>query len=195
MVLALAALAVFLNAGFGLWVWFRESDPRALLWSLFWLVFWAFLELAQGPRDPRRRPIVHWHRIVIACIGFYCVAKIGLDSAFEAGLLAPDWKPLAVRGMGAVRGLLLAVWGNYLPKLLSPWSLEEEPFDWQRVHRFAGRLATIAGLVSALGWLALPFDWARTTTSAAVLSFCILAVGAKWSSLTAHRPSRPTTAL
>ena len=45
----------------------------------------------------------------------------------------------------------MAVWGNYLP-LMSPWQPGEEPFDWQRVHRFVGWVFTIGGIVTMLTW-------------------------------------------
>jgi hypothetical protein len=45
---------------------------------------------------------------------------------------------VAQRSLYVVAGGLMAVWGNYLPKLMSPWPPEEEAFDWHRVHRFVG---------------------------------------------------------
>ena len=53
-----------------------------------------------------------------------------------------------------VVGLVLAIVGNYLPKckqnytigIKIPWTLNSEE-NWNRTHRFAGRLWVVCGLV------------------------------------------------
>ena len=61
-------------------------------------------------------------------------------------------------------GLGMVVWGNYLPKLMSPWSVEDQPFDWQRVHRFIGWGASLCGIAFVAAWLLLPLDEARSAS-------------------------------
>lgn len=59
--------------------------------------------------------------------------------------------------MPVVIGLILAVIGNYLPKckqnytigIKIPWTLNSEE-NWNRTHRFAGRLWVVCGLVIML---------------------------------------------
>jgi hypothetical protein len=84
----------------------------------------------------------------------------------------------------------MAVWGNYLPKLLSPWQPEEEPFDWQRVHRFAGWAFTIGGIGMMLTWVTLPIDQADAWNPAIVGGVAVLSVGRKLYSLATYSGPR-----
>ena len=66
-------------------------------------------------------------------------------------------------------GLLLTITGNYLPKckqnytigIKIPWTLDSEE-NWNRTHRFAGRIWVVCGLIIALTgfiggvWILLP---------------------------------------
>ena len=66
-------------------------------------------------------------------------------------------------------GLVLAITGNYLPKckqnytigIKIPWTLDSEE-NWNRTHRFAGRIWVVCGLIIALTgfiggvWILLP---------------------------------------
>ena len=60
----------------------------------------------------------------------------------------------------ALVGVVLAIIGNYLPKckqnytigIKIPWTLHSEE-NWNRTHRFAGRLWTVCGLVIILAGL------------------------------------------
>jgi hypothetical protein len=113
-----------------------------------------------------------------------------LRLVFELQYLGPDWVPVARRGLNVVAGVLMAVWGNYLPKLMSPWEPEEEPFDWQRVHRFVGWAFTISGAGVVLAWLTLPIDLADDWTRAIVASGLIVSLGRKLYSLATYSGSR-----
>ena len=84
-----------------------------------------------------------------------------------------------------------AIWGNYLPKQLSPWSLEDEPFDWQRVHRFCGWVASLSGIALVMVWLVLPLDGAKRATAGILLAFVVLCLARKLISLATHSPPRP----
>ena len=85
------------------------------------------------------------------------------------------------------------IWGNYLPKFLSPWNLDDEPFDWQRVHRYAGWIAALSGGALMVVWLAFPLELARTTSTVLIIAFVVLGVGRKLISVAAYsrRPPRP----
>lgn len=103
-----------------------------------------------------------------------------------------EWAPAIVKGWWMVFGLAMAAWGNYLPKLVAPWPAGEGPFDWPRVHRFAGWVTTAGGTASVLVWLTLP------PAEAAYLSVRILpSAGAvvlvrKLGSLATHQPPIPS---
>jgi len=70
---------------------------------------------------------------VFASIALFFASKHGVRLAFELQVIDPEWVPVARRSFNMVLGGLMAVWGNYLPKLLLPWQPDEEPFDWHRV--------------------------------------------------------------
>ena len=55
---------------------------------------------------------------------------VGADLAVANGLLGPEWTQIARRLEGIILGSGLAIFGNYMPKLLSPWRLADEPFEW-----------------------------------------------------------------
>ena len=84
----------------------------------------------------------------------------------------------------------MAVWGNYLPKLMSPWQPDEEPFDWQRVHRFVGWACTIGGIGTMLTWVTLPIDRADAWEPAIVGGVVVLSLGRKLYSLATHSGPR-----
>ena len=76
-------------------------------------------------------------------------------------------------------GVLFTFWGNHLPKLMSPWPLGGEPFDWQTVHRFVGRVAVVAGIGLILVWSTLPMRDADRATTFITVTACALALGYK----------------
>ncbi len=90
--------------------------------------------------------------------------------------------------MGVLLGVALAIWGNYLPKLLSPWSLEHEPFDWQRVHRFCGWVASLSGIALVAVWLLLPQASAKPAAATIVVTFLVLCLVRKFLSVATHSP-------
>ena len=104
---------------------------------------------------------------------------MGGQLSVSAGLLDPAWDAPLTRVKGLLFGAGLAVWGNLLPTLLSPWSPRDEPFDWQRVHRFGGRVALLAGVLMVLVWLVFPLESARTLALWIAVSGTALMIGRK----------------
>ena len=190
--LVLAGLSVLIVAGLGIWGW--SVDPEhASRWAfiVFCLpAFWGFVELFQGGTR-RDRGIMNWHRAVVAGAGLMIAVKVGLQLAIFTGLLDADWAPIARRISGVIFGSFLAIWGNYLPKSLSPWSAEEEWFDWQRVHRFAGWVASLSGIALVIVWLVLPVATAKLATVGITLVFVVLGAGRKFTSIAAYSRRRP----
>lgn len=175
-------------------VWLASAAPgglRHLLPLLFLGVLWAYIEAAQGPADARRRRIIDWHRTVFTSVGVVLALKMGFRLALELDAVSVAEVGIASRALGVLSGCLLALWGNYLPRLLSPWTRDEQPFDWQGVHRFVGWIATISGAAVAIVWLALPSSSARTASIAILITFGILALGRKLLSIAAYRSHRP----
>jgi hypothetical protein len=96
--------------------------------------------------------------------------------------------------VGAAFGALMVAFGNHLPKITSPWTLEEEPFDWQRVHRTVGWLTAMSGVVVAAGWLWLPLAQANRLQTGVVVGCAVLALGVKFGSVIARARRSRTTA-
>ena len=189
----LAAIALLGCAAAGAWGWalHPETPARWLFVILFFPALWGFLELAQGGSvEVGRKAIMSFHHAVIACAGILLTLSIASGLALEMGLLGGEHKEILARFRGVALGVALAGWGNYLPKVLSPWKREEEPFDWQGVHRFCGWVSALSGLALVPAWLFLPLERAGLVGKALVITMVVLCVGRKWLSLATHTPPR-----
>jgi hypothetical protein len=177
----LAAVAVALNAllGIAAWVLVPTNWMAALFVISFPPLLWAFLESAANGPSEAARDIVRMHRLLTAVIALTLAADVGTDLAIHTGLLAAGAELVEERFSWLMKGALFALWGNRLPKLMSPWPLEREPFDWQAVHRFVGRVAVVAGLGLLVAWSMLPVDAAERAAEIIVASACVLGVGYK----------------
>jgi predicted ABC-type sugar transport system permease subunit len=122
-------------------------------------------------------------RVFFAAIAVALAVVNGTKLAIIAGALDPSWLATGQRAFGVILGTTLALLGNYLPKLVSPWSLRDEPFDWQGVHRFGGWLCLTVGVAVVVCWLALPVGSARSATSSLILTMAVLLLGRKLYSL------------
>ena len=98
---------------------------------------------------------------------------------------------LSLRMRSIVTGAAWAIWGNYLPKLLSPWPTEGEPFAWQRVHRFVGWVFSMVGVGIVVAWLTLPIERADRVGEGLILAAVLVALARKLHSVATH--PRPTT--
>lgn len=186
-----ASLAVIACALLATWGQIRHPE-RSAAWvflALFLPVLWLIAETGQGgEKGPERQTILVWHRTVIAVTGLLLALSFGARLALDAGFLNPQWEPIAVRARGVLFGVVLAVWGNFLPKLLSPWSPRDEPFDWQGVHRFCGWAAALSGTAYAVVWLCMPIARAKPLAAGTVATFVVLALGRKLLSLATYSP-------
>lgn len=187
--LTLAWLTVLLVISLGLLGWSLFPD-NASNWALVVIALpalWAFLEAAHAGRSGQDNDgIIEWHRTVIVWVGLVVIVSIGFQLAIATNLIGAEWAATARRVRGVMFGIGLGIWGNYLPKLVSPWSLDSEPFDWQRVHRFAGWLATLCGAALVLVWLTLPIETARPASIAITLAFVVPTLGRKLMSIAAY---------
>ena len=193
--LMLVAAAMTLMMALATWSWALGIDhaPLRLLTGVVMLAIWGFVEW-RVPRQYTVRGsgtgVIRWHRAVFATFGLFIAMRYGVRLAFELQYLDPEWVPVARRSLNVVAGSLMAVWGNYLPKLMSPWQPEDEPFDWQRVHRFVGWVFTIGGIGTMFTWVALPIDRADAWEPAIVGSVVVLSLGRKLYSLATHSGPR-----
>jgi hypothetical protein len=97
---------------------------------------------------------------------------LALTLARSYGLV--DGTDVARRSTGVLTGLFLAMLGNVMPKNLPPLSSGCDGARQQAFHRLAGWTWVLCGLGSAIGWLALPIDFAET--AAVVLVVTAIAV-------------------
>lgn len=196
--LLLALLSVSVVTLLGFWGYLLDPEhPGVWLWRVLFLwLFFFFIEVNMGGREPSRErlAILNFHRSLIFGLGLVLALGLGLKLAFFSGVLDTDWVPLARRVRGVSWGCGLAIWGNYIPKLLSPWSRDEEPFDWQRVHRFVGWAAMLGGVARILLWLALPVPDARAASLSILIVFCVLILGRKLISVVEHSRRQPPSA-
>ena len=81
---------------------------------------------------------------------------------------------VARRSTGVLIGAFLAMLGNVMPKHLPPLSSGCDSARQQAFHRLTGWTWALCGLLSAIGWLALPIDLAET--AAVVLPVTAVAV-------------------
>ena len=189
--LMLVAAAMALMMALAAWSWalgVADASFR-LLTGAGVLALWGFVEWrvrGQYTVQESGAGVLRWHRAVFATIGLYIAMRHGVRLAFALQYLDPAWVPAATRGLHVVAGGLMAVWGNFLPKLMSPWQPEEEPFDWQRVHRFVGWVATLAGIGTMLIWVTLPIDRADAWEPAIVACVVVLSLGRKLYSLATY---------
>lgn len=153
---------------------------------------WAFLEKAQGGEDSEEREmILIWHRRLITFLALLIVSEIAPELAISSGSTGSRWEVFYLRLRGIFLGVGLTLWGNHLPKLLSPWAKSDEPFHWEAVHRFVGWSATITGIILIMIWWFLPIESARSVSAYTFMTFAVLAGGRKLISLTTTpRPRR-----
>jgi hypothetical protein len=194
--IAAAAASAACNAGVCLWGMTIVPEKAFFLGFMALMVpgLWGFVEARQcrGSDSERADSIMNWHRIVFAFVGLLISLRLAPQLAIKGGWLDASWTPAVQRMSGVVMGAGLAAWGNYLPKLMSPWMPEHEPFDWQRVHRFGGWVAFITGGLLIYVSLAFPPADARPIRVALTLMFLVLVVGRKFLSVaTRSRDTSP----
>ena len=150
---------------------------------------WGYVEVAQvRGRDPSvGQAIITVIRYCIAWGALMITLRLFMGLALHYGLPRETWIPIGRQLMGGILGIGLILFGNALPKLRSPWSYPDQPFDWQHVHRFVGWLCVIAGVVITLLWLVSPGPVAGRTTFVVMTITAVLSVGRKFASLFSSR--------
>ena len=184
--------AVLLVAALSLWGW-RLMPARWPLWvalAAFLPALWGYVERMQsGTLPAEREQIMRWHRTVFAVAGLILALKLAPALAIASGQLDAAWGPLMQRIRWITIGAAWTIWGNYLPKLLSPWPTEGEPFAWQRVHRFVGWVSSMVGVGIIMAWLTLPVERANRVGEGLILAGAVLALARKLHSVATHRPA------
>lgn len=186
---ALATLAVVANSAVAVWGFLLDGDPMPWLFvGGFLPVLWAYVEVAQvrGEDPDVGNDLMDFHRHAIAFAGFMLAFLVGMRLSVRVRLLEPSWGTTAESIRWLLCGSGMVVFGNLLPTLRSPWSLEDQPFAWQRVHRFAGWTFVLGGLGVIASWVSLPPETAERSSILILASASIVAVGRKFVSIAAH---------
>ena len=96
------------------------------------------------------------------------------------------------RIVGAIIGLVLAIWGNYVPKALKPSS--EKPCDssrWVSLRRFAGWAFVISGLTYSAVWLFAPMQYTAVISMTIVGASLVLVLTLMIWLIISRKRSRP----
>jgi hypothetical protein len=104
----------------------------------------------------------------------------GLAFARRMGVVSPD---LAVRGTMAAIGLMLAFYGNAIPKVIKVTTPRA-----RAIQRFTGWAFVLAGLAYAAIWALAPMVHAAEMASAAVAAAMLSVIG--YCLLTRARPTK-----
>jgi hypothetical protein len=166
-------------------VWWALPAKRGpLLFPAGLLVFSILLMEAHWRAFPNRggegqRVLL---RSFFAGLALILLASVAIKVA-AADLRGAGWLAPAVRAKGVLAGVTIAAFGNFLPKLISPWPRGDEAFDWQGVHRFVGWILVLTGIAITVAWLALPIVEAARATMVLTLLACVLCLGRKIHSL------------
>jgi hypothetical protein len=163
--LALFATISVIILGATMW---RLDPADAIIWAIamgLMPVFWIVLEFRMRDRPGKECSPEPRDRIRYAITGasLLMAMPLAFQLATELGALG-DGQSLDERAFGVVLGLILAAYGNFMPKQLSPMGDETSHASArkQSTLRFAGWVFVIVGLVHALVWIALPIKWANT---------------------------------
>ena len=99
-------------------------------------------------------------RFAVAAAATVLTIALSAKVAKAAGLIAPD-SGLSQSLFGVASGLVLAAYGNQIPKLLQRYDPTVDTARRQAFQRQAAWVFVLTGLGSAAAWLALPGDSAR----------------------------------
>ena len=126
---------------------FAVFGPPLILLAVQWLC-------ALGTSaDPKKEN--HAGKVVQLVLWIVPVLSVVLHTVTYAAALGKDVRIELI--MPVVIGIVLTIVGNYLPKckqnytigIKIPWTLNSEE-NWNRTHRFAGRLWVVCGLIIVL---------------------------------------------
>ena len=191
----LPTLSLTLVTGMSAWSW--AVFPEKWLSAAITAAVFAFCVILMESRRPATldRGAVNGHkffmRLMLSAAALIMTLNIGTKLAVATDLVDPSLLPLSQRVSGVSLGVLFVLFGNYLPKLSSPWSLADEPFDWQGVHRFVAWVCSLAGMAIAISWLVFP-ETAGQATAPLLLTMAVLALARKFYSLATWRGHRPS---
>jgi drug/metabolite transporter (DMT)-like permease len=99
---------------------------------------------------------------------------------------------ISKRIMGALMGIYLAAWGNYIPKMLKPMSKKQcSSARVISLHRIAGWALVLAGLGYAAVWLFAPIEHTSVISMSIVATCLVLVLALLVSLIMSRKRSQP----
>lgn len=121
----------------------------ALVAGLALPALWGSAELFKGDKTHPR--------FAIALAAVLLALPLGAHLARALGWIAADNSDLMNRLYGIASGLILAAYGNFIPRQLDRYDpAKADPGRWQRLQRRAAWAFVLAGLACATLWVLLP---------------------------------------
>lgn len=142
----------------------------ALIGGLILPVMWGAVELVMKSDKTGER-------IAVAVTALILALFLGIRVAQAAQWLELHDVSLGIKMSGIVSGLVLAWFGNRIPKVLDRFNPEIDLAKRQAYQRLAGWVFVLSGLASALIWLVLPVENAVLWAPLIVGTSTLLVVG------------------
>ena len=121
----------------------------ALVAGLTLPALWGAAEMFRGDKTHAR--------VAIAVAALLLAVPLGAHLARALGWIATGDGDLSSRLFGIAGGLILAVYGNFIPRQLERYDpARTDPGRWQRLQRRSAWAFVLAGLACAAIWALLP---------------------------------------
>ena len=149
--LPMAAIGLVLVEGLAVSLALVAPDKlqTALVAGLALPALWATAEMFKGDKSHPR--------FAIAIAAVLLAVPLGAHLARALGWIAADNGDLMSRLFGIAGGLILAAYGNVIPRQLDRYEpAKADPGRWQRLQRRAAWAFVLAGLACAAIWALLP---------------------------------------
>jgi hypothetical protein len=150
-ILAMAVIAVALAEALAIWLAFLVPDRREvwLVAGLTMPLLWGGAEVMRRDKDSIR------HSVAVAAM--LVALPLAVFAARAQGLIGVEDAALGVRLVGIATGLIIAAYGNVVPKrLLCVDPTSPDAARKQALQRFCGWLFVLAGLANAAIWAVAP---------------------------------------
>ena len=188
----LVAAVLVLVVMLGAYGWYLEPElaPKWAITMFIMPVCWGGIEFLKRT-GARRRPNADLNdlRSAIAGAGLILAVALILDLAATLDFIDGSSGEISRRVMQAIIGIVLAIYGNSIPKRLAPSSETAcEPSRMQSLQRFAGWTFVLAGLAYSIVWLTFPVERANSVSMLMVAASVVLVgVRCAWSVTTRKR--------
>lgn len=171
----------------GLALFFHPDKTRMLVTPAFFLLnllvdrgnaTWVCASRRQAAQQSR-----FYVRLFVTAAAVIVSLKIAFLLAIDQDLIGKSWYFSVSRTAALMVSITFIVFGNYMPKMPSPWNHREEPFDWRGVHHFTGLAFLITGILMFFAWALLPIPEAKRVTIPVVFTMTVMIIARKWYSV------------